>query len=72
MKPITNYIDVAEKVNFYTLVEAARRQGQVAVGYRISAQARDETQTFGIHLNPHKSEMVRYCDKDSLIVIAEN
>jgi voltage-gated potassium channel Kch len=72
MKPITNYIDVAEKVNFYTLVEAARRQGQVAIGYRISAQARDETQTFGIHLNPHKSEMVRYCDKDSLIVIAEN
>jgi voltage-gated potassium channel Kch len=72
IKPITNYIDVTNPINFYTLVEAARQRGEVAIGYRISKQARDAGLSYGVHLNPDKSPAVTFCDQDSLIVVAQS
>ena len=37
LKPATDYIQAGVAVSFYTVVEAARRRGEVAIGYRLSA-----------------------------------
>ena len=37
LKPVCNYIEAGIGVNFYTVIEAARRQGHVAIGYRLGA-----------------------------------
>ena len=34
LKPADEYVEPGVPLNFYTVVEAARRRGEVAVGYR--------------------------------------
>lgn len=72
LKPVGDYVVTGEPVNFYTVVEAARRRGQVAIGYRISAEANDASKSYGVHTNPRKSENVIFAVEDKIIVIAEN
>lgn len=72
LKPIEQYIALEKPVNFYTLVEAARRRGETAIGYRLLADARDSARAYGIHLNPPKAEKVTFHNGDRLIVIAES
>jgi ion channel POLLUX/CASTOR len=35
LRPASDYVDLGRPVSFYTVVEAARRRGEVALGYRI-------------------------------------
>ena len=60
------------QVNFYTVVEAARRRGEVAIGYRLRADATDAVKAYGVVVNPKKSKTVTFTDKDWLIVLAED
>ncbi|HOG45388.1 MAG TPA: potassium transporter TrkA, partial [Anaerolineae bacterium] len=71
LKPAEDYVAPGRPVNFYTVVEAAARRGEVAVGYRLRAQAADATQSYGVHLNPIKSEMITFAEGDRIIVLAE-
>ncbi len=59
-------------VNFATLVEAARRRGETAIGYRVAAAAGDASDAFGVRVNPAKSERLRVASADRLIVLAED
>ena len=59
-------------LNFYTVVEAARRRGEVAVGYRLQTETADPAASYGIHLNPAKSGRVTFSEGDRLIVLAES
>jgi hypothetical protein len=63
---------IGEPVNFYTLLEAAQRRGDCAIGYRIKAETANPEKMHGIHLNPKKSEKVIFSDEDKLIVLAES
>jgi hypothetical protein len=72
IKPMSGYVHVGEPVDFYTVVEAARRRNEVALGYRVRAQAQDSEHMYGVHLNPHKSELVTYAPEDRIIVLAES
>jgi len=72
IKLISDYIDIGQPVNFYTLVEAARRKGEVAIGYRIIEHANDPAMSYGIVLNPDKSQAVIYKEHDRMIVLAES
>ena len=72
LKPIGEYISTGELVNFYTVVEAARRRGETALGYRITSEANDAGKSYGVHTNPKKPEQVRFSAEDKIIVIAEN
>jgi hypothetical protein len=38
-------------LDFYTVVEAARRRGEVAVGYRVKAEAGGPRKSYGVCLN---------------------
>ncbi len=71
-KEASSYVKMGQPVNFYTLVEAARQRGEVAVGYRLQALAFDADKAYGVKLNPLKSEMVTFGDEDRVIVLAES
>jgi ion channel POLLUX/CASTOR len=72
LKPVSDYVATGEPVNFYTVVEAARRRGQTAIGYRRVAEANDERSSYGVHTNPRKSEEIIFQPGDKVIVISEN
>jgi len=72
LKPIGDYVATGEPVNFYTVAEAARRRGETALGYRITAEASEAGKSYGVHTNPKKSGMVTFVPEDKIIVIAED
>jgi hypothetical protein len=71
LKPVGDYVTVGETVNFYTVVEAARRRGQTAIGYRRTSEANDSSKAYGVHTNPKKSDEIVFAPEDKIIVIAE-
>ena len=71
LKPVENYLIPGYPASFYTVVEAARRQGEVAIGYRLRSRARSAAHNYGVVINPDKSEKVSYTAQDQIIVIAE-
>jgi voltage-gated potassium channel Kch len=71
LKPAEDYVATAEPVNFYTVVESARRRGEVALGYRRHADAGDAAKAYGVVLNPNKSLPITFAEKDRVIVLAE-
>jgi ion channel POLLUX/CASTOR len=71
LKPAGDYVHPGQPVNFYTLLAAAHRKGETAIGYRLLAEASDEARAFGVHLNPLKGEPVVLGEGDRLIVLAD-
>ena len=71
LKPASNYAKTAEEVDFYTIVESARRQGEIAFGYRLLAQADDPQKAYGVVINPDKTRTVALGAEDKVIVLAE-
>ena len=72
LKPVGDYVEPNNEVNFYTLIEAACRKNEVAIGYRIKGEERDREKMYGVHINPNKSESVSFTWDDKLIVLADN
>ena len=72
LKPADEYVDLDKPLTFYTVVEAARRRDEVAVGYRVKAEAGNPHETYGVHLNPDKSRQVTFTEGDRVIVLAES
>lgn len=72
LKPATNYILAGQEADFYTVTEAAARQGQVALGYRLAGTAKDAETGYGVVVNPKKSARVRFGADDRVIVLAES
>lgn len=72
LKPISDYIKAGEKIDFYTIIESAKRKGQTAIGYRIVEQAHDNTKAYGVVVNPLKSKELTFSINDKLIVLAED
>ncbi|HVK02270.1 MAG TPA: NAD-binding protein [Armatimonadaceae bacterium] len=70
-KRAPDYVAPGEPVTFYTVVESAKRRGEVAVGYRRQADAYDAAKFYGVKLNPPKSEALRFEERDRIIVLAE-
>ncbi len=72
LKPIAGYVRTGQPVNFYTVVEAARRQGEVAIGYRRRSAIEDRSRGSGVVVNPRKSAMETFGEEDFVIVLAED
>jgi len=72
LKPVLDYVTPGQSVNFYTVVEAARRRGETAIGYRQFANAYNSDEQYGIVVNPKKSESVSFEELDRIIVVAES
>lgn len=71
LKPAAGYVQLGVPVTFYTVVEAARRRNEVAIGYREKAKANSAEQQYGVTLNPPKSRQIAFDAKDSIVVLAE-
>ena len=72
LKPISEYVFPNAPVNFYTLLEAARRKGETAIGYRIQAHARNSAKNYGVSINPPKHREITFAMEDRLIVLANS
>jgi hypothetical protein len=72
LKPIINYIKAGMEVDFFTVLESAKRQNQIAIGYRIMANQYDKEASYGIVLNPLKSKKICFSPEDKIIVLAED
>jgi hypothetical protein len=72
IKPAEDYVALGLPVNFYTVVEAARRRGAIAIGYRIKAEANDASKAYGVVVNPDKAKKISFAPGDKMVVISES
>ncbi len=72
IKPARDYVKLGQPVNFYTILESAARKNEVAIGYRILADARNGEKGYGVVVNPKKSDRVELTDDDLIIVLSED
>jgi voltage-gated potassium channel Kch len=68
IRPIGDYIATGEGVTFATVVEAARRRGEIALGYR-QAGAGGAGRCV-VKLNPSKAGAIRFGAGDGVVVLA--
>ena len=68
LRPADDYVEPGREVSFATVVAAASRRGEVAVGFRVPGVS-DEP--LGFELNPPKSRKVTFGGEDRVIVLAE-
>jgi hypothetical protein len=66
-----DYVETGQPIKFYTVVEAARRRGEIAIGYRVTNEQYDAGKAYGVHTNPRKSAEVSFTATDKVIVLAE-
>jgi ion channel POLLUX/CASTOR len=71
LKPVADYVRCDGPVNFYTVVESARRRGQTAIGYRLLSEAGAPDRAFGVHVNPDKAIPITFAANDRIIVLAQ-
>ena len=56
--------------NFATVIEAGRRRGETAIGYRLRRDVR-RPPLYGVVLNPDKSAALTLSADDQVIVLAD-
>jgi hypothetical protein len=71
LKPAGDYVRLDAPVDFYTVVEAARRHGEVAFGYRLLRFAESPSRNYGVVLNPDKTSSNEFTAEDRIIVLAD-
>ncbi|HEY8589842.1 MAG TPA: hypothetical protein VIL55_09855 [Naasia sp.] len=71
LRDAAGYIAPGETVDFYTVLEAAQRRGETAIGYRVAADARNSEAAYGVHVNPRKGEPIAFRPEDKVIVLAD-
>lgn len=69
MRATSDYVTLGEPVNFYTVSEAARQRGEVAIGYH---RPRPGAVANGIVINPNKAVDETYAEGDRLIILARD
>lgn len=72
IRPASEYVLPGRPVDFYTVIEAAARRGETAIGYRLAAHGDDPGRGFGVTVNPTKSQRVGFSEHDKIIVLAED
>jgi Trk K+ transport system NAD-binding subunit len=72
IKKASKYIIEGVTTNYTTLVEAARLKNEVVIGYVIASEQKDAQKNYGIYINPEKSTVISFGEKDGVIVIAED
>lgn len=71
MRPATDYVLPGRETSFATVVAAARRRGECAMGYR----SHDDSSTgpgYGVRINPPKAERRRWTVEDEVVVVGRD
>jgi hypothetical protein len=69
LKPASGYVRPGVTANFATVIEAARRRGETAIGYRTRAHG-EQAPGYGVVLNPSKSAPLALTADDSVVLVA--
>ncbi len=72
LRPATDYVIAGDPVSYATIVAAAARRGETALGYRVASDADDPEAGFGVHVNPAKSRTFSVTAVDRVVVLAED
>jgi hypothetical protein len=72
LKPVSRYVKTGVEMDFYTVTASAAELGESAIGYRTTALSWDSEKTYGIRLNPVKSDSVTFSPEDFIIVLSED
>lgn len=72
LKPAEKYLTLKTEVDFYTVLEAAFKRQEVAIGYRKNKDAWNPENNYGVMFNPDKSQTVTFEPGDTIIVLAED
>ena len=67
MRPVTDYVETALPLTFHTIAEAARRRGEIAIGYSRKTSGRSN-----VVVNPVRSVSLSYEPGDRIIVLAQD
>ena len=71
IRPVRDYVKTGMAMSFYTVMEAAARKNETAIGYRRLKQADNKEDGFGVKVNPKKSDDVFFEANDQVIVLAD-
>ncbi|MFI0354849.1 potassium transporter TrkA [Actinomadura sp. 9N407] len=71
LKPAGGYLRPGAAADFATIIEAARRRGETALGYRVHRRFH-EPPSYGVVLNPAKTAPLTLTAHDCVIVLAED
>jgi Trk K+ transport system NAD-binding subunit len=71
LEPADGYIVPGAEANFATVIEAARRRGETAIGYRQQVFAHVGP-LYGVVLNPDKTEPLTLTEADRIVVIGKS
>lgn len=71
LRPAEEYVALGQRIDFATVIEAARLRGETAIGYRVIADAQDAP-SYGVRLNPAKTAQCTMARGDRVIVLAED
>ncbi|MGI5341758.1 CASTOR/POLLUX-related putative ion channel [Streptomyces sp. CA-181903] len=69
LRPASRYVRAGGTASYATVVEAARRHGECAIGYRDHAGAAHGPR-YGVWINPHKETSRRWAERDEVVVVA--
>ncbi|MEA3451405.1 MAG: potassium transporter TrkA, partial [Bacteroidota bacterium] len=72
LKNASDYIDLNDTVNFYTIMESAAMKNETAIGYRIMEHSYNSSANYGIVVNPQKSNLMNFSENDKIIVLSED
>jgi voltage-gated potassium channel Kch len=70
LRPAGDYVTPGTEIAFATIVDSARRRGEVAIGWRILPTPGAPRTGNGVRLNPPKSDRVTLRPTDAVIVLA--
>ena len=71
LRPAEWYVEPGAEVSYATIIAGASRRGETAVGYKSAALAEGEA-SFGVRVNPAKSETFRVLAGDRVVVLADD
>ena len=71
LKPAADYVEPGASANFATVIEAGRRRGETAIGYRRHDDV-NVPPLYGVNLNPSKSSALTLACDDQVIVLADH
>lgn len=72
LKPASEYVELRKPINFYTIVEAAKRRNEIAIGCRMLSRYDEDAIEQGVIVNPDKFKLFTFFEEDKIIVLAEN
>lgn len=70
IRPAADYVALDRPVTYATVVEAAVRRRECAIGYRLDALKNDAARNHGVTLNPRRGDRVLFGARDSVVVVA--